>query len=39
MWNINILKALKREGEGITNKIWEEYNFKIGILARIMLAT
>ena len=35
MWNINTLKALKREGEGITNKQWEAYKFKIGMLARI----
>jgi hypothetical protein len=35
MWNIDILKALKREGKGITNEIWETYNFKIGMLARI----
>ena len=35
MWNINILKALKREGKGMTNKIWETYDFKIGMLARI----
>jgi hypothetical protein len=34
MWNINTLKALK-EGEGITNKIWERYKFKIGMLVRI----
>jgi len=35
MWNINTLKASKREGEGMTNKIWEEYNFKIGMLVKI----
>ena len=35
MWNIDTLNALKREGEGMTNKIWEVYEFKIGILARI----
>ena len=35
VWNINTLKALKRKGEGITNEIQEEYDFKIGILARI----
>ena len=30
-----MLNALKREGEGITNEIWEIYNFKIGMLTRI----
>ena len=35
MWNIDILKALKREGEGITNELWEVYEFKIGMLVRI----
>jgi len=35
MWNIDTLKALKREGEGMTNKIWEEYKFKIRMLAKI----
>ena len=35
MWNINILKALKKEGEGITNDIQEIYDFKIEMLAKI----
>ena len=35
MWNIDTLKVSKREGEGMTNAIWEAYEFKIGMLARI----
>ena len=35
MWNIIILKALKKEGKGITNELLKAYEFKIGILARI----
>jgi len=35
MWNIDTLKASNREGEGMTNKIWQAYEFKIGMLVRI----
>lgn len=35
MWNIDTLKVSKKEGEGMTNAIWEAYDFKIGMLARI----
>ena len=35
MWNINTLKVSKKEGEGMTNKIWQAYKFKIGMLTKI----